>query len=495
MKRISKQILSLLSISILSINSSLLNAESYVDIRNIEALNSSADDFAPQLYKNTLFFNSERSGKSLFYTSQLGKTFSEVQLAKGKLNSPDENQAYIYFETPSEAIISKFTQFDSRSNLNLYKVNYNHSFSSPVPINNIRRNNFISQVSSTHDSKYYYFVADLGDIDKNTDIYYTLKTDYFNEYSPLSEICSPESEITPFLKSIDTLYFASNGLGGKGGFDIFRSVCIDGVWQRPQAIDELNTEYDESDFIIINDTMAVFASNRPGGKGGLDLYAASIKRAKSQPATTQVTKDVMLHIHQFSDEIVSINKNIIRTYEQTSAGINLSEKVQYEFQPKQISCFVEHSDNFSASNISLYANAEKVDTKLSISNNQIDIDLSKIDAIKSGIDELVLSLEIEYNGGNKSQQATLNINENEAISYAQEEYKSITYKKLMLTDLSKDAIAKVVDYFSGAGLSPQVLLLNRSAAGKSTELKEALSKLNKKISVELTDSKTTLLFK
>lgn len=490
MKRITKQILSLLFLNV-----SLWANESYVDITNIEVLNSSANEFAPQLYQNTLFFNSDKSGKSLYYTSLFNKTFAEAQLPNGKLNSKDENQAYIYFETPTEAIISKFTQFDSRSNLNLYKVNYNQTFSSPLPINNIRKNNFVSQVSSSRDSKYFYFVADFADSGNNTDIYYTLKSDYFNEYSPLSEICSPESEITPFLKSSDTLYFASNGLGGKGGYDIFRSVCIDGVWQRPQAMDELNTEYDESDFIIINDTLAVFASNRPGGKGGLDLYSARIQKAKRTEPTPKISKDITLTIHQFSQDIISVNKNTVKTYEQVNGAITLTEKVQYEFQPKVLSCSVEHSDNFAASAISLYANGNKVNTKLTILNNQIDIDLSEIDAIKSGIDELNLTLEIEYAGTSKSQSLTLNINENESISYSQEEYKSIMYKRLMLNDISKSALSGLIEYFRANGLTPQVLLLNRKDANMATELKEALSKLNKKISVELIDVNTTLLFK
>ncbi len=46
-------------------------------------------------------------------------------------------------------------------------------------------------------------------------------------------INSPGDEITPFLQSDDTLYFASNGSGGRGGFDVFICVYVAGEWQPP----------------------------------------------------------------------------------------------------------------------------------------------------------------------------------------------------------------------------------------------------------------------
>lgn len=47
--------------------------------------------------------------------------------------------------------------------------------------------------------------------------------------------------------------------------------------------DKINSEYDEYRPIIVpfgefDDTMLIFSSNRPGGKGGFDLYAARTKK-------------------------------------------------------------------------------------------------------------------------------------------------------------------------------------------------------------------------
>lgn len=85
-------------------------------------------------------------------------------------------------------------------------------------------------------------------------------------------INSSGDEITPHFVTSDTLFFASNGIGGKGGFDVFYSVFRDGAWQEPVPMDALNTEFDESDCARLEDGSYVFASNRPGGAGGLDLW-------------------------------------------------------------------------------------------------------------------------------------------------------------------------------------------------------------------------------
>jgi hypothetical protein len=42
--------------------------------------------------------------------------------------------------------------------------------------------------------------------------------------------------------------------------------------QKPVPLNDINTEFDESDFIMLENGFAFFASNRPFGTGGLDLY-------------------------------------------------------------------------------------------------------------------------------------------------------------------------------------------------------------------------------
>lgn len=79
------------------------------------------------------------------------------------------------------------------------------------------------------------------------------------------------------------LVFTSDRDGGYGGFDLYFSQYLDGKWSQPQNLgDKINSEYDEYRPIVVpfgelEDTMLIFSSNKPGGKGGFDLYAARTK--------------------------------------------------------------------------------------------------------------------------------------------------------------------------------------------------------------------------
>lgn len=83
---------------------------------------------------------------------------------------------------------------------------------------------------------------------------------------------------------INTIYHESNiGLSPDGtnlyiytienNGDIYTSKLKDGEWSKPKAFKHVNTEYQET---TVNETsdgkMLFFSSNKPGGKGGLDIY-------------------------------------------------------------------------------------------------------------------------------------------------------------------------------------------------------------------------------
>lgn len=78
--------------------------------------------------------------------------------------------------------------------------------------------------------------------------------------------------------SIDgrTLYFVSNRKGGHGGMDIWKTTFDGGQWTEPENLGpEINTEFDEmSPFIHFDDRTLYFSSNRPEGMGGFDLFVA-----------------------------------------------------------------------------------------------------------------------------------------------------------------------------------------------------------------------------
>ncbi|MCS7170647.1 MAG: hypothetical protein NZ949_08520, partial [Candidatus Kapabacteria bacterium] len=120
------------------------------------------------------------------------------------------------------------------------------------------------------------FASDRAGGQGGTDLWICYRSDDGHWTAPESMrlLNSPGNEITPFLATADTLFFASNGHGGAGGYDLFMSVRRwDGQWQPPEPLVDLNTEADESDFSPLPFARgALFVRNSPGE--GLNIFSA-----------------------------------------------------------------------------------------------------------------------------------------------------------------------------------------------------------------------------
>jgi hypothetical protein len=84
---------------------------------------------------------------------------------------------------------------------------------------------------------------------------------------------SDAADISPVFGSDGYLYFASNRIPEQG-FDIMRTRFDAGRWEEPEVLPApVNSESDDVFPLVTEDrTRMFFASDRPGGKGGLDLY-------------------------------------------------------------------------------------------------------------------------------------------------------------------------------------------------------------------------------
>jgi outer membrane protein OmpA-like peptidoglycan-associated protein len=95
---------------------------------------------------------------------------------------------------------------------------------------------------------------------------------------------------SPFLHPDNqTLYFSSDSLPGMGGSDIFFvRRQEDGQWGTPENIGyPINTKGEEGMMVVsLDGRTAYYASDRPGGAGGIDLYRFELpERARPRPVT------------------------------------------------------------------------------------------------------------------------------------------------------------------------------------------------------------------
>lgn len=83
------------------------------------------------------------------------------------------------------------------------------------------------------------------------------------------------NEITPFFDE-ETLYFASDYHQGLGGYDIFKSKVTKGAWSFAENMGKgVNSPADDYYFVKNRDSGEMFfSSNRLGGRGNNDIYVA-----------------------------------------------------------------------------------------------------------------------------------------------------------------------------------------------------------------------------
>lgn len=168
----------------------------------------------------------------------------------------------------------------------------NENYEDPISIEFLNSDFDDAYPSFNHDNSEIYFTSNR---DNKFDIY-KIKTDNSKE---IVEILSADNSATVEMDSIlssefddkcpsivnNILVFTSNRAGGFGGYDLYYSYFENGSWGEPINFgSEINSEYDEYRPIVrskpweFDNDMMIFSSNRPGGKGGFDLYYVGIKR-------------------------------------------------------------------------------------------------------------------------------------------------------------------------------------------------------------------------
>jgi len=162
------------------------------------------------------------------------------------------------------------------------------AFEVPVPVNLLNSSSDDAYLSLGTTGDTAWFCSDRGG---NFDIYTTVRPwqldmDEWFTSEPVTpavvdSINTGSDEKCPFVRGRYML-FASDMPGGYGGFDLYCSVFRNGKWSSPVNLGpDINTVTNEYRPVLgvdlqFENCFLIFSSDRPGGKGGYDLYLTGI---------------------------------------------------------------------------------------------------------------------------------------------------------------------------------------------------------------------------
>lgn len=124
-----------------------------------------------------------------------------------------------------------------------------------------------------------YFASDMPGGYGKTDIWYCGRQSDGSWGAPVNcgpQVNTADEEAFPYIGPDGTLYFASKGHTGMGGFDVFRATGARSDWAGVSNLRyPLNSSGDDFYFTMRDSVSGFVSSDRPGGKGSDDIYAFS----------------------------------------------------------------------------------------------------------------------------------------------------------------------------------------------------------------------------
>ncbi len=197
-------------------------------------------------------------------------------------------------------------------------------WSEPVPILLQKSFAWIGTASITRNGEALIFEAQktlLGDID----IYIALRKkneDWGMPFELGSPVNTPSNDRSPFLHSdFKTLYFSSNGHGGQGGFDVFKTTRLDDTWKNWSSPENLgsgvNTTKDEYCYHIPPSGNVAYLATSTTGFSDQDIFRIpldSIARPEKQVVITGTLKDASGKTMRGEITVLdSISKRVVQT--------------------------------------------------------------------------------------------------------------------------------------------------------------------------------------
>jgi len=275
-------------------------------IRNVKEVNSPQSEFGTVFYRHGILFASDReheSGKTYGWTGNnylslyfagmpnrdsISGPFGKPQQAPEIAGQPWHDGPVSFngdftelFINRTQAAHDKGKKEHGHFRTHLLKIftakPEADKWSMPRPFFLNSDDYSVGHPALTPDGNTLYFVSDMDGGLGETDLYVCRREGgQWDEPVNLgAEINTPGKEMFPFVAANGDLYFASDGLPGFGGLDLFVTRKNGAKWATPRNLGQpVNSSWDDFSLAIAGSGQAgLFSSNRPGGAGSDDIYS------------------------------------------------------------------------------------------------------------------------------------------------------------------------------------------------------------------------------
>jgi outer membrane protein OmpA-like peptidoglycan-associated protein/tetratricopeptide (TPR) repeat protein len=294
-------------------------------VENVSELNTEFDELAPSVSvdggdmvyssnrKNTNTADSLGSYDFDIYSTTIdhGKWLSPLRV-DGPINTNSDDVVNTISYDGTSMLLHRSTNGQT----DIYESKLEGAlWSNPILMNkNISTEKFNEKFACyNHDGYKIYFIRDNEDNTKGYELVYSgMANKLVRDYATATFLTTLNSKFNegPVYITIkgDILYFASQGHGSIGGYDIFMSRFKQGLWTAPENLGyPINTPYDDFFFApSINGKLAYICSNRVGSKGGYDIYKVTYWGPDKTPVLE--TEDFLL-----SSVLVPVKDNNIES--------------------------------------------------------------------------------------------------------------------------------------------------------------------------------------
>ena len=257
-----------------------------------------------------------------------------------------ENNNSGYFSICENAKSCKISYLENIRNIRKFNL-------LPKTINEKNYNNTNPFFVDHNNRKVLFFASDRKGGYGGLDIWFSFKNDDGTFSSPINAgpaINSQYDEITPFYDTSRELMYYSSNKNLSMGFDIYYSSGFLNKWESSKSYSEINSNYDETYFSVICDTVSYFSSSRDNCSDSIsccsDIYI--LKKAYNRDDKLNFSQKfelpINLYFHNDQPDCCTLDTTTNKDYYESYVDYYLLKNQYYDFdRNNQIISFFEDS--------------------------------------------------------------------------------------------------------------------------------------------------------